>query len=260
MKKINIWKKAAGFALTLGLLVLPLAACGGEAAPSQPAAEPEQSEPVPSSQPDSEVVIIEEEPPPGIDVVLPEMELLVDAEAGGSTIQVPQFAATALDDDMEALNAEMLTFAGDYQDYVDGHPDGYELTLNAWYSRDSAWASILMLQSHVPIYGTYGDMAVFIYDFWQHRAIPLEEQAEVWAEELTAAEEVLWAGAFLEDDGQFVSDVAFKGVFDGFLLFNVTARYEEEGTEWTYLYGTYDLIDEVEIFDEAALLELFPEE
>lgn len=136
-----------------------------------------------------------------------------------------------------------------------GHPNDFELRLEAWHSRNSAWDSILMLQTHVPIYGTYGSSAVFVYEFMGGRAVTLEEQREMLEEECTEAEAALWAGDYLEK-GRHADDVVFKGWFDGYLLFDVTVRADGGDDGWTHLYATYDMIDEVEIIDEDQLREI----
>lgn len=125
MKNRSIFRRTAGLGLAavmvaaLGLLTACAETPGTVSAPPASVAGQDASA---GAQPESGLVMIEDPPLPGIDVVLPEMELIVNEDAGGSVIQVPQYVADPMNPELDKLNAEMVAFAGDYGDYVGGAP------------------------------------------------------------------------------------------------------------------------------------------
>jgi hypothetical protein len=247
-------KKLTGLFI-IPAMVLIMAACGGSGPPSQPGAADEPGGAV-SDEP--RVELTEEMPPGPTRGSIPEIVFLVDIQNGYNIIQIPQleWEGEAPDTGL-AFNKQILDFAEGYEEYVDGHPEGYFCEIKAYCIQYSGVFQILMTKAFYPSYGSYGEAAAFYYDCIKQKIV---DERDIFPDADTAAVEAeMKAGAYL-DEGFYVENVKFINTVlhlgHMIMLYEVTAK-SDDGDPWVYLYA-YN-IDEGTIMDGEAFLSGFAE-
>lgn len=225
------------------LLSLALFGCAGltqetvsENAPSPSSPDTEPGTPI------SEPELVESEPTGIEGWVRLEVEMIVLHREGDNIIEIPQLVWPGGEGETAqglAVNQKILDFAGNYQAYLDGHPEGYTCEIQATANYINMYICIVMRKSYTPSYGTDGETAVFLYNYVLENEFSAEQAASEWALDVEGAAETVAAQAAAAF-GRAVERCEFTSyayVDMGALLFyNVTVN-NEDGEPWVHNYA-----------------------
>jgi hypothetical protein len=136
-------------------LLLLLGACAPAATPP---AEPANPDPVEEGTEGTEGTGT---PDDGGIPVPPEVRMIAQFYEGDDIIEVPEFVGTS--EVIQSLNEQILSFAGDYEAFLTEDVESIELKCYPIF--DEKYVQIIMTRALYPSYGTYGEIASFIYDY-----------------------------------------------------------------------------------------------
>ena len=186
---------------TIMALLLLLTACGGN--PAATSSTPESSEvqtpastapveEIPStSEPEEKMIEIEipSEFPGDHDGERPEITMLAQSYENGNIIEIPQLTWATPEEETSAarsINEKILTFAEGYEEFVNGHPEGYTCEIQATAHAIGMQIVIIMQKSFTPSYGAEPGIAVFSYNWVleQEEGIETAGETELTQEEI----------------------------------------------------------------------------
>lgn len=207
-----------------------LAACGAAPTPQSVASSGAGSLP-PSSAPASQAA-------PG--ATQPTIEMLVQNYEYGNIKEIPQIVTGAPSETVDAINADILNFAGEYEPYITDN-DGHILELKSYLFIDEQYVQIVMTRIPYPNYGTDGEVISFVYNWQADQWLSLDDSwafSDVSANEL---EEAFIDGGYA-GTGMFAAGpmeiAGFILVPDGVRYFvRISLNAGQDGDDWISMYS-----------------------
>ncbi len=169
---------------TLFALLMLLTACGNESAAPYTSSSVET--PVPqhidassSAQAEANSVVSQPEQEPNVletpmefpgdhDGERPVITMLAQNYENGNVIEIPQLAWATQEEETTAarsINEKIVSFAEGYEEYLDGHPEGYTCSIQATVHNIGMQIVIIMQKHFSPDNVIEPEIAVFAYDW-----------------------------------------------------------------------------------------------